>query len=163
MSGQRYISLISLLTACALMLGSFAFALEKGNTEHAPVVITSESLEVLVKKNLAVFEGSVVAHNDDMTLRAELMKVYSSSDGDLLRIESEGSVKFVREGQVLTSDRAVYTEATRTMVFTGNPRAVQQGNVLLGSSILYLLDEDRIKVQESKVFLDTGGADASKR
>lgn len=118
------------------------------------LVITSESLRADQGVNSVVFEGLVVARGGNMVLSAERMTALYGRDGSLKTLIAKGSVKFVKGLQILTSQRAVYDVSFRSMVFTGGPRAVDEGNVMLGESISYFLDEDRIKVDRSTVFID---------
>jgi lipopolysaccharide export system protein LptA len=125
-----------------------------------PVVITAETLQAESRTNSALFEGSVVATTDDMTLTADRMKVFYTSDGAIERMEAEGNVRLVRGSRVVTSRAALYEAALQRLVFTGSPRAVEGGSVVTGSRMTYLIAEDRSIVEDSKVFLEQGGARA---
>ena len=138
------------------MLLTIAMALPAYASEA--LVITSQSLYADRKANSAVFEGTVVARSGDMALSAERMVASYEEGGSLRTLVAEGSVKLVKGLQVLTSDKAVYDLFSRSMVFTGEPRAVDEGNVLMGDTISYYLDEDRIKVEKSTMFIDNSGA-----
>ena len=127
------------------------------------MVITSETLMADQDTNIAVFEGSVVARSGNIVLSAERMTANYGDGGALKNLVAEGLVKLVKGLQVLTSNKAVYDVALRRMDFTGEPRAVEEGNVLMGSRISYFIDEDRIKVDRSTVIIEdqktgTGGA-----
>lgn len=156
----RLLGSIVLLAAliCPLPVGAEEGRDASGKKPRSPIVITSSSLSADRKANSALFEGSVVARSDEMTLMADRMKVYYLEAGELERIEAEGSVKMVREGRLLTSDSAVYNAATGRMTFTGNPRAIEGQNVLAGSSIVYIFDEDRFTVQDSRMVIEMKGA-----
>lgn len=122
--------------------------------DRGPVVITSRSLSADNRTNTAVFEGDVVARTGDVVLRADRMKVlYLAEGGGVSRIEAEGGVRLVRGDRVVTAGRAVYFGGERKIVFTEKPRAVQDGNVITGSRMTYLIDEDRSIIEDSKVFL----------
>lgn len=121
-----------------------------------PLIITSDSLQADGKAGTATFIGSVEAKGDDFHMTANKMKVfYSEGGGELKRIEAEGSVKLIRQGRIVTSERAVYRSSGRTMTFTGNARVVEGGNILVGSKIVYMLDDDRYEVEDSKVFIES--------
>lgn len=130
-------------------------ALEKKGSVQGPVVITADALSADKKNNNAVFEGNVIARNERMTLSADRMKVYYTVDGRLDRIDAHGKVRLVRDEQVLTSDDAEYFALTQVVIFTGNPRAIEGTNVLTGTKITYQMDEDRIMVESSRVFIDS--------
>jgi len=127
------------------------------------MVITSETLRADRESNTVAFEGSVVARGESIILSAERMIAHYGKGGALENLVAEGSVKLVKGLQVLTSEKAVYDVALRRMDFTGEPRAVEEGNVLMGDGISYFLDEDRIKVDRSTVIIEdqnkrSGGA-----
>jgi len=122
------------------------------------LVITSDSLNADRQENTAVFEGSVVARGENMVLSAAKMTVSYDEGGSVSTLLAEGSVKLVRGLQVLTSKRAVYDLASKSLVFTGDPRAVDEGNVLIGDRISYYLEDDRIKVEKSTMFIEQNRA-----
>jgi lipopolysaccharide export system protein LptA len=158
MSLQKFASRVFALAALLALL----FAGRADAEGNAPVVITSDTLVADTSGGTAVFEGSVVASSDGMTLAAERMTVYYDDERRLERIEAEGSVRLVAGGRVLTSEHAVYRTSEGTVVFTGRPRAVEDGNILVGTRIVYMVKDDRFEVEGSKVFIDSlpepGGA-----
>ncbi len=120
-----------------------------------PIVIVSDTLHADGAGGTATFIGSVVATGDDMNMKADRMKVfYAEGGGEMERIEADGSVKLIREGRIVTSERAIYNATDRVVVFTGNARAVEDGNVLVGTKITYMIDEDRYFVEGSKIFIE---------
>jgi lipopolysaccharide export system protein LptA len=125
-----------------------------GQRIKGATVITSERLFADNKANFALFEGSVIAKNEEITLYSESMKVYYTEEGDVSRIIAESDVKLVSESGVVTSGHAVYDAAERRITFTGEPKAVDGSNVITGSRMIYLVDEDRSIVEDSKVFLE---------
>lgn len=119
-----------------------------------PVVITSERLSADNRANTALFEGSVVARTEEITLYADHMLVFYSEKGDVEKIEAGGAVRLVKGNQVLTAGKALYLAAKQEVIFTENPKAVKGGSVVTGARIIYLIDEDRSIVENSKVFLE---------
>ena len=129
-----------------------------------PIVITSDTLLADGARGSAIFTGSVVAKGDDFNMKAEKMKVlYGADGGALQRIEADGSVKLVRAGRIITSERAIYDSSDRKVTFTGNARAVEGGNVLVGTKIIYMIDDDRYEVEGSKIFLENRSGLAGSR
>lgn len=119
------------------------------------MVITAASLVADRNAGSALFEGSVVAESGQMTLYSERMKVYYDAlAGVITRIEADGGVKLAKGGQVVVSERAVYQAKGQTMTFTGNPKAMEAGNIVTGTKIVYLLDEERYIVEGSRVILE---------
>ena len=137
---------------------------EQAEQVSGPIVITSDTLRADGSKGTATFIGSVVAIGDDLYMEADRMKVfYAAGGGALESIEADGSVKLIREGRIVTSERAVYDARDRKMTFTENARVVEDGNVLVGTKITYMIDGDRYDVEGSKIFIEkTSGGSGSK-
>lgn len=156
MSRQHFrskIICVSLPVMMLFLLASAGFSEEKKKIE-GPIVITSQRLTTDNKTGRAVFEESVVAQTTDMTLYADRMVVlYDEQGGDVTRIDAEGNVKVVKGEKVITSREASYFADTENVVFYGDPRAVEGENVVSGSTMTYLMAEDRFIVENSKVFL----------
>jgi len=119
-----------------------------------PIVITSATLTA--EDGKAVFEGSVVAKQDGMTLMADRMLVFYAGDGKISTIEAEGNVRLLKGEKVVTSERASYIAAEEKVVFTGEPKVVEGENVLTGKRLIYMVGENRYIIEESKVQLKTG-------
>jgi lipopolysaccharide export system protein LptA len=121
---------------------------------RGPLKITSERLSADNKAGVVVFEGSVVARNEEMTLSADRMDVSYSSDGEVTRIVAVGGVRLVRKEGVLSAGRAVYVQSEQRIVFTEGPRAVEGGNIITGTRMVYLIEEDRSIVENSTVIIE---------
>lgn len=120
-----------------------------------PIVITSDTLSADSKAHTALFEGTVVAKSENMTLFSDRMTVYyAENTGTVTKIIAEGSVKLVKTDLIVTSSVAHYFAAEEKIIFTGEPKAVQKGNVVTGTKITYLMKEDRSFVEGSKVILE---------
>ncbi len=144
-----------LALAVSASLPSAAGAQPDNDLIKGPIVITSATLSADSVANTAVFEGSVVAKTDKVTLQADRMTVYYTKDGSIQRIDVDGNVKLIKnDGGVLTSDKAVYTTIDEKVTFTGSPMAQSTGSIITGSEIVYLIEEDRSVVKDSKVFIE---------
>lgn len=120
-----------------------------------PIVITSETLSADNKSRTALFEGSVVAKTKDMTLYSDRMLVYyAEKTGNVTKIDAEGRVKLVRKDLIVTSKAANYFAEEEKIIFTGEPKAVERGNVVTGTKMTYLMKEDRFIVENSRVLLE---------
>ncbi|MDH4027229.1 MAG: hypothetical protein OEU95_00165 [Nitrospirota bacterium] len=119
-----------------------------------PVVITSDSLTANSGDNTAVFEGSVVAKTDDMTMLSDKMTVYYDNTGKKIsRIHAAGSVKVYNSEKVIFSKEALYVSDEEKIVFSGDPKAVEGKNVLTGKQITYYLKSNRAVVEGSRIIL----------
>lgn len=119
-----------------------------------PITVTSETLTSDNKAHTALFEKNVVAKTTDMTIYANRMLVFYKEDsGEVTKIEASGNVKLHKNTRVITSQNATYYAAEDKVVFTGEPRAVDGENVIIGSTMTYYIAEDRSYVENSKVYL----------
>ncbi len=122
--------------------------------EKKSIIITSETLTADNKNSTAIFEGSVVAKTDDITMYSDKMTVfYDNTRNKVTRIHALGRVKVHKEEKALFSDEATYLEDEEKIIFTGNPKAVDGENVISGTQIIFYLKDDRAEVQGSRVVL----------
>ena len=150
MSRQLFISSLVIL----FLFSTNVFSQEKTQRIKGPIIITSEMLTADNIAHTALFEKSVVARTTDMTLYADRMLVFYDADsGEITKIEAEGSTKVIRGTRAITSQKATYYADGEKVIFTGEPRATDGENVVTGTKIAYLLNEDRYLVENSKVFL----------
>ncbi len=155
-SSYCVIAITAIFMINCLQLTSLSFAQEK-KVQKEPIVITSDRLTADNKAKTALFEGSVVAKKGNITMFADVMKVYYSEDKDgsnVKKIEAEGNVKLIRENRVVTSRFATYfSEPEEKIVFTGEPMASEEQNVVTGTKMIYFVKDDRSIVENSKVLL----------
>lgn len=160
----RQLSIVSVI-AIALLAGNiFSPALaadqakggeEKGEQIKGPIVITAQTLSADNKAHTALFEGSVVARTGEMTLYADRMLVYyAEQTGNVTKIDADGNVKLIKKDLVVTSKTAFYFAEEEKAIFTGEPKAVEKGNVVTGTKMTYLMKEDRSFVEGSRVLLE---------
>ncbi len=139
----------------SVVLAGSIFAEEKTEQIKGPIVITSQTLLSDNKARTALFEGSVVAKTENMTLYSDKMLVYyAEGSGNVTKIEAEGRVKLVKKDLVVTSKAANYFADEEKVIFTGEPRAVEKGNIVTGTKMTYLMKEVRSFVENSRVLLE---------
>jgi len=137
-----------------LLFSSICVNASTETTRERKVVITSETFTADNKTNTAVFEGAVVATLEDITIHSERMIIYyDSSKGNIKRIHATGGVKVHRDDSVIFSKDAIYLGKEEEIIFTGEPRLVDGENVVTGTRIIYLLNDDRAIVEGSRVVL----------
>ena len=134
--------------------GSLSFGEEKLLETKGPVVITSSTLTADNKARTALFEGSVVAKTETMTIFSKKMLVSYTEGGRITKIEATGDVKVIKGERVITSDEATYFADEEKVVFTGQPKAVEGPNLVTGTKIIYMMKDDRSLVENSKVFME---------
>jgi lipopolysaccharide export system protein LptA len=139
---------------CIVLAGS-VFAEEKTEQIKGPILITSQTLLSDNKARTALFEGSVVAKTENMTLYSDKMLVYyAEGSGNVTKIDAEGTVKLVKTGLVVTSKVANYFADEEKIIFTGEPKAIQKGDIITGTKMTYWMKEDRSFVENSRVLLE---------
>ncbi|MDP1758716.1 MAG: LptA/OstA family protein [Thermodesulfovibrionales bacterium] len=139
---------------CIVLAGS-VFAEEKTEQIKGPILITSQTLLSDNKARTALFEGSVVAKTESMTLYSDKMLVYyAEGSGNVTKIEAEGKVKLVKKDLVVTSKAANYFADEEKIIFTGEPKAIQKGDIITGTKMTYFMKEDRSFVENSRVLLE---------
>lgn len=150
----KLFSIVScLLLILSLHITVSASALDD-KKEKQPIVITSQSLTADNKKNIAIFEGSVVAKSEEITIYSDKMTVHSDAEGNnITKLHADGNVKVHKNDTALFADEAIYFNDEEKIIFTGNPKAVQKGNVITGSEIIFYIEDERAIVQKSRVVL----------
>lgn len=125
-----------------------------GSSDSSPIIITSDSLTADNKNSTAIFEGSVVAKTDDVTMYSDKMTVYyDNSANKVKKISAVGNVRVNKEERALFSDKALYLADEEKILFTGNPKAVEGENVISGTQITFYLKDERVEVEGSRVVL----------
>lgn len=142
------LSSISLLTVLSAVTAEERLLDSKG-----PIVITSTTLTADNKKRTALFEGSVIARSENMTLYSDRMFVSYTEKGKITKIEAEGNVKLIKGDRVITSESATYIAEEEKVIFTGQPRAMEGNSIVTGTKMTYLLKDDRSIVENSKVII----------
>ncbi|KAB1075711.1 LptA/OstA family protein [Methylobacterium planeticum] len=136
-----------------------------GGGGKEPIKIDADRLDVFDRENKAVFVGNVVAVQGDSTIRCSTMTVHykrgkdakDAKKGDapaadeaekpaekaamgengIQKVECAGPVTVVQKDQVATGDNAVFDQAAKRIVLTGNVVLSQCQNVTRGSRLVY--------------------------
>jgi lipopolysaccharide export system protein LptA len=138
----------------SVLFFSFSAAAAAETAEKTSIVITSQTLTAENNNKTAIFEGSVVATKEDLTIYSDKMTVfYDNSEGKIKKIYAVGNVKAHKNERVIFSDEATYTEDEHKIIFTGNPRAVEGENVVTGTHITLYLEDERAFVEGSRVIM----------
>lgn len=128
-----------------LLSSSIAAAAEKSNQ---PINITSDSMEAETKANKVVFKGNVVAKQQDVTITSnELMATYGDNGKELKDVLASGNVRITQQNKIAAAERALFLNAERKIILTGNPKVWQGKDIITGEKIIYFLDEDRTIVE----------------
>ncbi|MGD2278691.1 MAG: LPS export ABC transporter periplasmic protein LptC [Candidatus Omnitrophota bacterium] len=88
--------------------------------------VTSDGpLTVRHGENVAIFSDNVKVKDKDGVLLADKLTVnFNPETRELAEVVAEGNVKIKRGKSYTISDKAVYTESTKSAKLTGNPRII---------------------------------------
>ena len=140
-----------------------------GNRKE-PIHITSDSLEYDYKANVVVYRGDVIAIQGDMKVRSDTLTVtlVASRDGNgappghepdpaplgapaggqkVQEIVAVGNVRIDDGSRWATGGRAVFEQASRTLVLTETPVLHDGPNEVAGDRVVVYLDENRSVVE----------------
>ncbi|MBI4826400.1 MAG: lipopolysaccharide transport periplasmic protein LptA [Nitrospirae bacterium] len=133
------------------VFASHASSLKK----DTPIVITSDTLTADNKNDTAVFEGSVAATSQDIKIFADKMTVfYSDGNSKIAKIHAAGNIRVQKEGMSIFSEEAEYIyDDEEKIIFTGNPKVIENDNSITGTRIIYFLKDDRAVIEGSKVLI----------
>ncbi len=145
-----------------------------------PIHVNSDRMEAYNKKNMIVFIGNVVAVQGAMQIQSDRMEVYmkskektggkgnsptaskprKTSPGTPSGAPGQGSVeRLIAIGNVLVNqgkekyasgDHLDYRETTGIAILTGNPRAWENNNQVIGTKIELFLRDGRTVVHGSR-------------
>ena len=128
-----------------------------------PIRILSDRMEADNKKNIIVFIGNVSAVQGDMEIKTDRLEVYMKKragqgggkkkppaqpgEGSVERLIALGNVLITQGKQKFASgNRLDYNERTGIAVLTGNPRAWENNNQIVGTKIKLFLREGKTVV-----------------
>ncbi len=129
-----------------------------GKSNHAPINIVSDQLNLDYKNNVIVFTGHVHAVQADSELTSDTMRVLYGKDFHQVRqVFADGNVRMSQDQRWATGDHAVLDEALHTVVLTGNPVVHDGSNQVAGSKITVFLQTGQSEVEQPKVVIFPAG------
>ncbi|NLI81742.1 MAG: lipopolysaccharide transport periplasmic protein LptA [Deltaproteobacteria bacterium] len=135
---------------------------EKIAKSDSPLHIASDRMEVMQKERMILFEGHVVIEQDDLSIKANRMKVFAAPAGKekgkdadsqtammekIDRIEVEGNVRISQQDKLATSDKAVYYHQEQKIVLMGRPMVAQGKDKVQGRLITLYIAQGRSVVE----------------
>ncbi len=118
---------------------------------HAPIDISSDSVEADQKKNTITFKGNVVAKQEDITLYANtLIILYDPDTKQLKEIRAIGNVKVVQRERRATGQKATFHQDENKVVLDGEAVVREGENVIRGEKITFYVNEERSVVEGGK-------------
>jgi lipopolysaccharide export system protein LptA len=98
--------------------------------------ITSDSLTVNNKKNIAVFTGHVIAIKGKLKILSSVLNVIYTKKNKIKMLIATGNVHIIKGKDNITGGRAVYYNKKRIAVITENPIAYEGKNKIVGKKIM---------------------------
>lgn len=131
-------------------------------TTNKPIHISSDKLEASQKDGTVIFEGHVVANQENLVMTGRKLVVYARKEKpkaakgseekpgmieQLDRIELSGDVKITQDNKLATCEKAVYYREEQKIILSGNPQVSQGKDVINGQLITLFLAEERSVVE----------------
>jgi len=129
--------------------------------ETNKIRITADRLVGSYNRNYAEFTGSVEAVYGNFIIKSDSLKIYykrdpgkkekpKASEESIDKIIANGNVKIWADGNVATTQQAVYTTDTMVLVLTGeNSTVTSNKNYISGSKITINRYNNTVKVESS--------------
>jgi lipopolysaccharide export system protein LptA len=117
----------------------------RGFDSNAPVDVAADRIEVQDRANRAVFSGSVVVRQGNMTMNAaRLTVVYANGESvRIQRLEASGGVTLRTPSETARSRFAIYDVPRRIVTMIGEVRLDQGANHVQGQRLVLDLDSHR--------------------
>jgi lipopolysaccharide export system protein LptA len=156
MSGVKRLrlpALAALLLAVAPAAGQQGRSALGGFNSNAPVDVGADRIEVQDRADRAIFSGSVIARQGNMTLNAaRLTVVYANQSGiQIKRLEASGGVTLRTPSETAQSQFAIYDLDRGIVTMIGGVTLTQSANRVQGARLVLDLDSHR-------AVMDGGGA-----
>ncbi len=130
-----------LLTALAAVTmaaaAGLAVAQNRANVSNQPIAVGADTAEYL--DSGFSLRGRAEVQQGTNRLRANAIEG-TGNGGQIGTVTASGDVYYVTPNETIRGDRAVYTDATQTIVVTGDVILTQGKNVLTGRSLSYNID-----------------------
>ncbi len=149
------------VAAVALIAAGGAAMAQVLASDGGPVQVGADSWHADNNAHIQYFDGRVEIQQEKARLRADHAKINYTASNEIVSIEATGNVYYVTKdskGQdsIMKGENAVYTQSSDTMVVTGGPVILQQGqNVMTGTRLVS-------QVKAGITTLDSAPTDAGK-
>lgn len=128
---------------------------KKGVTIDKVATIQSERAVFSGRSNLAHFFGNVVIDVDTMRITGPEAKfAYEPKKQTLNSMQVVGGVRVTDTDKYATSSAVDVHFEDESIVFTGAPRVVQNGDELIGDEIIFREGGKKVEVSNAKAFID---------
>ena len=118
--------------------------------EKTPLEIRADRLDFDRKAGVARFEGSVEAHQADLSLRCQRLTATYDTAGELRTLVVEGGLSLTAEGLTARAERADFDQRTGEMTLTGQPELIRGADRLSGERIRFWPETGRIVIEKAR-------------
>ncbi len=163
---MRRLAMAALVLTLGLSFASGALAFKTPAASDQPIHVVADRLEVDNKAQVADFIGAVKAVQGDVTITADLLKVYYDRDkkapekkagsaadqaasgiadggGKIRKVVALGHVKITQKDRVAVGQKATYWAGGRKILLEGKATVWRDRNQVSGEKITVFLDQDR--------------------
>lgn len=117
-----------------------------GFKKDVPIIIKADRMNGDRQAGVVVFEGNVVATQENAVLMSQKLTTYFTQDKKISLIIAEDNVNFVQGERKGHCDKATYFYRERKMVFEGNPIFMIGKDVVSGAKIEYDMNVEKVVV-----------------
>lgn len=115
---------------------------------NEPMFINSDTLTVESKKRIFTYTGSVKMVQGETNIDADVVVGKYDENNVIQEVICEGNVRMTKgPGLKATSNRAVYTLATHTVILTEGPEITHEGSTLTADIVRVFIDQDRSEAE----------------
>ena len=103
-----------------------------------PIEILADSMEWNKQLGQAIAKGNARAIQDQTTLKANKIIAILNEDNSqqIKELQAIGKVKFLKDKQLATGDRATYYINEEKVIITGNVELKRDGNIIKGEKLI---------------------------
>ncbi len=114
---------------------------------NEPIEIQADEVVANNQTGRILFTGRVEAQQGNLRISSPQMEViYNQQERQVAQVIASGGVRIQRGEQMVTAEKAVFSNKEQKITLTGNPRAWENKNEITGAEMILFLQEDRVVV-----------------
>ncbi len=118
------------------------------------ILIKSEQLQILEKRQIAIWSGHVKAKRDTTDLTCDRLIAHYTKDQEVTRIECIGNVEVWDGNKWARGERGDFDNRTGILEVTGSPEAKEGNNHVRGTKVIFYKEKDTIHVENATTLFD---------
>jgi lipopolysaccharide export system protein LptA len=118
-------------------------------SDRGPVHIRADQLEFDYRTSVLTYRGGVTVKQADLTLNSNVLRVTldPKATDQLREVVAEGEVQIAKGKRRASGGRAVFDQASRTIVLTDRATLRDGPNEVAGERVVVYLDEERSVIE----------------